>query len=138
MIYSPGVPFFRDDEHNLLTSPFVADVITAPAPNVSGLFKRVLDLEPLLVLKNTVGETIWRRAGYVLAVARDKGIRHLVLGAWGCGVFGNDPYQVAEAFRTWLHSAEFSEAFDTVTFAMYGDGTNFETFREVFHETTEF
>ena len=34
----------------------------------------------------------------VLAVARDQGHRALVLGAWGCGVFRNDPAQVAAAF----------------------------------------
>jgi len=32
IIYSPDVPFFRDDTLTLLEAPFLASVITAPAP----------------------------------------------------------------------------------------------------------
>ena len=35
MIYSPAVPFFRDDQHRLLEEPFCVSVITAPAPTTS-------------------------------------------------------------------------------------------------------
>lgn len=46
--------------------------------------------------------TLTHRAGTILAVAKNQGHRHLVLGAWGCGVFGNHPGHVADAFATWL------------------------------------
>src|SRR6185312_12808515 len=33
IIYSPDVPFFRDDRLQLLDEPFTVSIITAPAPN---------------------------------------------------------------------------------------------------------
>eukprot|EP00662_Eupelagonemidae_sp_cell21_P023208 gene23207-biopygen69798 len=41
---------------------------------------------------------------------------NLTLGAWGCGVFGNDPPMVAEAFRR--HLAARSRGFRRVVFAV--------------------
>jgi len=60
-----------------------------------------------------------RRAGLVLAVAADNGHRTVLLGAWGCGVFRNDPALVADAFGKWLESDKFAGAFDRAVFAIY-------------------
>jgi len=38
----------------------------------------------------------------VLRVMAAQGHRTAVLGAWGCGVFRNDPREVATAFAEWL------------------------------------
>src|SRR5579859_1522373 len=56
------------------------------------------------------------RAARVLAVAAAHGHRTLVLGAWGCGVFRNDPAVVAAAFAALL--ARASGRFDHVVFAV--------------------
>jgi uncharacterized protein (TIGR02452 family) len=41
----------------------------------------------------------------------------LVLGAWGCGVFQNDPAQVAGAFRGLLGpGGRFARTFEHVVF----------------------
>ncbi|MEO1267381.1 MAG: TIGR02452 family protein, partial [Myxococcota bacterium] len=114
IIYSPDVPFFRvHSRQGLLEHPFYASVITAPAPN-AGQFRRKRRGrgQPL-------SEALHRRAGYVLAVARDHGHRVLVLGAWGCGVFRNDPAAVADAFGAWLEHPTFQGDFDRVVFAIY-------------------
>jgi len=43
-----------------------------------------------------------------------------VLGAWGCGAFGNDPFDVAAAFlRVW---PQWASAFDEVVFAIPSSG----------------
>ncbi|SUA80996.1 Uncharacterized protein conserved in bacteria [Nocardia otitidiscaviarum] len=57
------------------------------------------------------------RATRVLAVAARHEVRDLVLGAWGCGVFRNDPAEVAAAFEGALtcHGA----AFERVVFAVW-------------------
>jgi uncharacterized protein (TIGR02452 family) len=112
LIYSPRVPFFRDDRLDLVEEPYLCSVITAPAPNAGEARRRD---EP----RAAISAALRQRAGMVLAVAEDAGERTLVLGAWGCGVFRNDPAEVAEVFATWLASDRFRGAFDHVTFAIY-------------------
>ena len=68
-------------------------------------------------------------------MARAEGHTTLVLGAWGCGVFRNDPVVVAAAFADWLQSPTFEGAFERVVFAVYGrsrEGANFEAFQARF------
>ncbi len=113
IIYSPAVPWVSVKAGELLEEPFVCGVITAPAPN-AGEHQGRSDGG-----QRTLLPTLKRRAGMVLAVARDQGHRSLVLGAWGCGVFRNDPAQVAAAFGDWLEDERMRDSFDHVTFAIY-------------------
>lgn len=55
-----------------------------------------------------------------MEVAAARGVRGLVLGACDCGVFQNDPAEVAGAFRRPLTApgARFGSTFDTVVFAV--------------------
>ena len=117
MIYSPRVPFFRERSHTVLERPFCASVLTAPAPNAGEHLKR----EPNG--QEAIEEALRRRTGYVLAVAQAHGHLVLVLGAWGCGVFGNDPHVVADTFGTWLEQDRFRGAFDRVIFAIHDRAT---------------
>lgn len=121
MIYSPGVPWFRTRSRNLLDHIFLASVITAPAPNAGEVLRRDSKAGPKIEAR------MRRRCGMVLAVARDQGHRDLILGAWGCGVFRNEPAMVADAFGTWLESPEFQGAFDRVTFAILTNSKNRST-----------
>ncbi|MEW6306174.1 MAG: TIGR02452 family protein [Verrucomicrobiota bacterium] len=111
-IFSPRVPFFRDDEGRLLDAPVLASVITAAAPNAGA----VLANEPQN--HDLIEPVLKRRAGLVLDIAAKHGVTHLVLGAWGCGVFRNDPAMVARAFADWLHGP-FARRFQEVVFAVY-------------------
>lgn len=89
MTYSPGVPVFRDDAGRLLDEPYLVSFITAPAVNAGAVSKnRPAEVPQILPVMR-------RRAEYTLKVALDNGEKHLVLGAWGCGVFRNDPAGVA-------------------------------------------
>jgi uncharacterized protein (TIGR02452 family) len=96
VIYSPRVPVFRDDQATLLTKPYPVTFLTCAAPNRAAIRSN----QPELATK--VPAVLRRRAARVLAVAAAHGHRRLVLGAWGCGVFGNDPTTVAEAFAAAL------------------------------------
>ncbi len=112
MIWSPSVPFFRVDSRSLLERSYVVSVITAPAPN-AGVHRERRGSEAALA------EALHRRAGMVLALAEAKRHRNLLLGAWGCGVFRNEPATVAEAFGSWLEHPLFADSFVRVCFAIY-------------------
>ena len=58
-----------------------------------------------------------QRIRRVLAISRAYGNQVLVLGAWGCGAFENDPSRTARDFRTALEG-EFEGAFSDVVFAI--------------------
>lgn len=59
------------------------------------------------------------RAERVLEVAAVRGYRRLVLGAWGCGVFRNDPAEVAGAFRALLtDGGRFAGHFEQIVFGI--------------------
>ena len=123
IIYSPKVPFFRLNIRELLPNYFLASVITAPAPNAGQHLRRHPDDW------TSIEQTLQQRAGYVLAVAKEREHKTLILGAWGCGVFRNDPKMVAEVFADWLAQPQFANAFDRVVFAIYGRSKNQTTYQ---------
>jgi uncharacterized protein (TIGR02452 family) len=124
MIYSPLVPFFKDDTGALLERPILASVITAPAPNAGAVTQNepqnCREIEPALK----------RRADLILAIAQAHGIESLVLGAWGCGVFRNDPRMVASAFADLLKpSGKYAETFSRIVFAVLDHSEAETTYR---------
>ena len=131
MLLSPDVCVFRDNGCEPLDEPFMAAVITAPAPNRRGA--------AILTPKKTLQETFLRRIRIILRLAAKHGYKDLVLGAWGCGAFGNDPVTVAGCFRTALIDDGLGRAFDTVVFAVCGnqEGKNPRAFREVFKDSAD-
>jgi uncharacterized protein (TIGR02452 family) len=112
LIYSPDVPFFRDERLELLPAPFLVSILTSPAPNAGEARKRGESAR-------AIRATLARRAEQVLRVAAHHGHRVLVLGAWGCGVFQNDPREVAAVFAELLASPALERAFARVVFAVY-------------------
>ncbi len=121
LIYSPEVPFFRDERLELLPVPFAVSVITSPAPNAG-------EAQPRGEGPHVRG-TLERRAEHVLRVAAHHRHRTLVLGAWGCGVFRNDPRAVADVFAQLLATAPFAHAFARVVFAIYDRSKSQATLR---------
>ncbi|MBP6628800.1 MAG: RNA 2'-phosphotransferase [Kofleriaceae bacterium] len=114
-IWSPAVPFFRDDAGGWLPAPALASVITCAAPN-AGALRQQGRLDPA-----ALEATLRRRAAFVLALAAHHQVDHLVLGAWGAGVFGNDPALVADAFAVLLGvGGAYHGAFAAVTLAIPG------------------
>jgi uncharacterized protein (TIGR02452 family) len=124
-IYSPGVPFFRDDAGDLLASTACCSIITAPAPNAGAIQQNQPADVPAIV------PTLRRRAELVLAVAAAEKIDRLILGAWGCGVFRNNPAQVATTFaQLLLGHGPFAGVFAEVVFAIYDCTPAQDTLRE--------
>ncbi len=127
LIYSPGVPFFRDDRLELLDTPFFVSIVTSPAPNAGEAMRRDPGAGP------NIHATLESRAGHILAVAADRRHRTLVLGAWGCGAFRNESTEVAAVFHRWL-SGRFRNAFDHVIFAIHDRSRNRSTLGAFQHE----
>ena len=126
MLLSRDVCVFRDHHCELLPEPWETAVITAPAPNRRGA--------AVFTSKNTLAETFLHRSLIILRTAVKYGYKNLVLGAWGCGAFGNDPETVAGCFKQALAADNLSCYFDTVCFAIYGSESskNHLAFKSVF------
>jgi uncharacterized protein (TIGR02452 family) len=92
IIYAPAVPVFRDETGTLLARPYPVTFLTAAAPNHTAITAS----QPGAA--DSVPAILRARATRILQVAAAHRHRRLVLGAWGCGVFGNDPATVAAAF----------------------------------------
>lgn len=116
-LYSQGIWFFRNNSH------VECSVITCAAPNKSAAqkYQNVPDEENTKVLKS--------RIKFVLDVAKENGVNTLILGAYGCGVFKQDPNEVANIFKEFLETSH--KCFERVVFAIPG-GRNLEVFKKVF------
>lgn len=119
-LYSPNIRFERGNLFSCL-----CDVITCAAPNKSAAqkYQNVSDEENTKVLKS--------RIKFVLDMAKDNNIDTLILGAYGCGVFGQDAREVANIFKEYLGTTHI--CFDKVVFAIpKGRDGNLDAFKEVF------
>jgi uncharacterized protein (TIGR02452 family) len=116
-IYSPKVLIIRNEDFSL-TIPRETAIITCAAPNNSPGH----DPELLTLI-------FMRRIMNLLGAAVNFDHRHLVLGAWGCGAFANDPELVATVFKTILCDGNFAKCFDRITFAI-PSGPNLKIFQD--------
>lgn len=126
-IWSPEVVFFRDENFALLPAPVTASVLTLPAVNLGQVLQKGEDLPAAKAAMNA-------RMARALALFAAMGSRELVLGAYGCGVFRNDPRDIARRWQELLSSPEFSGRFAGVTFAVL-DHSKSQSCRRAFEET---
>eukprot|EP00301_Raphidiophrys_heterophryoidea_P016093 c2531_g1_i1.p1 GENE.c2531_g1_i1~~c2531_g1_i1.p1 ORF type:complete len:292 (+),score=79.43 c2531_g1_i1:22-876(+) len=131
MIYSPNVPVFRDDSGSLIEA-YPIDVITAPAVNKS-VYGKAKDFDHKLM-----AETMLERMRRILDVALEHNHTHIVLGAYGCGVFAQDATDVSGWFDSLIGvDSPYRFAFQKIVFAVYDSkkkGGNFEAFENRFGE----
>lgn len=131
MIYSPRVPFFKNDHGELHLRPYHAAVLTVPAVN-AGVVKQQESQEHI----DRIDEVMLSRMEKLLMVAALQGHETLVLGAWGCGVFRNPAAKVSGYFKNHLlDNPQFNGVFKKIVFAILdstGDQTVITPFREKF------
>lgn len=125
-IFTPNVVIIRD-ENLELSRPFACSVVTSPAPNRNYALehgKREEEIE----------RALYGRCELILRVAASQNRRNLVLGAFGCGVFGNDPVVCAKTWQRLLSSRKYGPYFDHVTFAIKTgkSETNYLAFKDMF------
>lgn len=128
-IYTPGVVICKSDEDipkRLCPEEFVTvDVITCAAPDL----RPAGDGTPVRVAPHELYHLLLDRARQILSVAVVNGVDALVLGAFGCGAFCNDPKLVSFAF--FIELEPLRHRFDLVEFAVYCPGedtANYDAF----------
>lgn len=128
-IYSPGCPVFRNDSGDLLPASYQVDFVTCPAPN-AGAVRRQQPWD-----SDKVVPVLRERVTLTLGLALHFQVTDLVLGAWGCGVFQNDPTSVAKAFRDALgEGGDFQGLFRSVRFSVLDrshDGATYRVFSDI-------
>ena len=123
-IYSPNIIVFKDDSYIPRMMPpkewFSVDVISCAAPNLRNVVSNAYNPESGKAVHISPSELNLlhrQRAKHILTVAAANEVNILVLGAFGCGAFANDPRVVADA--TFEALDEFIKYFDVVEFAIY-------------------
>jgi uncharacterized protein (TIGR02452 family) len=119
-LYTKDVTFFKDKYYQLIPD-FKCDVITMAAFNLNNT---VLPKEYQSITELKIRNMLW--------IPSEMGCENLVLSAFGCGVFKNDPYYISELFKKYLDSG-FASLYKSITFAIINDrnsvGSNFEIFK---------
>ena len=138
MIYSPNICIFRDDDGNW-TYPFQVDVLSCAAVDAREVrkandFITSTDRRRAYHLEVGIEKEMSERMGGILYLFERNGVRNIILGAFGTGVFRNRVVTVA---RIWAHlllvpEARFKDSFDRVIFAITGEET-FEDFHSAFN-----
>ena len=135
IIFTPNVQVLKDDDYQPLVDPFAVDVITCAAPNLRERPANPYnpsDGDAKRISKDELYQLHKQRARRILTVAAQNEADVLILGAFGCGAFQNDPQVVARAYNDVL--AEFSHHFRTIEFAVYcrpNDDSNYHAFKEI-------
>ena len=91
MIYSRNVPIIRDNSGNLLESPELCDFVTCPAVNWT--FAKFFFSQKKLNL------VMAHRIENIIRLCAVQNPDTLILGAFGCGVFGNKRETVYPQFE---------------------------------------
>ncbi|MCD8332200.1 MAG: TIGR02452 family protein [Oscillospiraceae bacterium] len=132
VVFSPYVEVIKDASSELLAEPFPICVMSCAAPMVR------LGLEGMS--QQEYEEMLYQRIQGMLLVAASQGCRHLILGAFGCGVYGNDSALVSRLFdraiRDFTYAGQGSgQLFDTIEFAVLcrpGKEYNYREFSKTF------
>ncbi|KAG6888651.1 hypothetical protein C0992_007909 [Termitomyces sp. T32_za158] len=124
MIYSPSVVVFRDDGDGWV-EPIIVDVLTSPAVNAGVLRKSPWGKAAPEATEERIEKTMKERMGRILFLFEQQGIKHIVLGSFGTGVFQNN---VATISRLWAElltapDARFQNCFTRVVFGILGNKT---------------
>lgn len=117
-----NVTFFKNDKYELV-KPFTCQVLTVPAVNVNLAKNRGFS-------DSSIEATMKDRMRDILNLFVARNCDIIILGAFGCGVFGNSPETVARLWNELLYDEGLSKYFSEIVFAIYdrNGSNNYETF----------
>ena len=117
-IYSPDILFVDHDEKAVCA----ADVLTCAAPNYCYQIRQRVSLKSNL-------QALQSRIEFIKKILISNGINIAILGAYGCGVFGQDACTVAKMFLDTFKADNGS--IHKIVYAIPG-GPNYAAFNNVF------
>ncbi len=137
IIFTPSVTVFKTDtSYPKMMNPdewYDVDVITCAAPNLRSDPSNGYnpdDGEAVKVSDDELKAIHEKRLRRILDVAVSEGCEVVILGAFGCGAFRNDPRIVAAAAKKVL--PDYIYAFDVIEYAIYSgrrDTGNYDAFK---------
>lgn len=131
MIYSPSVLVFRNDAGGWI-DPYEIDVLTSPAVNAGVVrqkrqqaLQKEQNADSESVMEDKIRATMKERMARLLYLFEVQGVRNLVLGSFGTGVFKNSVDMVVDLWAELLvgEKARFGRSFERVVFGVLGNGT---------------
>ena len=137
IIYSRNVYVFKDKDYNMLPvkDRFYVDVLTCAAPNLRENPRNQYNIDASEEKLTLTDEELYnihvKRARNILNVAVKNEDDYLILGAFGCGAFRNNPEIVAKAYKDVLQ--DYMYCFKVIDFAII-DGkysNNYEIFKRI-------
>ena len=130
-LYTKDAIFFKDKDYEYM-EPVVCDVITIAAINLNENAK----YDPVQNLTD-YRKITKDKIRLMVSLAAQNGVKNLILGAWGCGVFNNDPTTMSQYFSEVLIGEGYSVDFYNIVFAIINDhnsvGNNFDIFNNKFN-----
>ena len=135
IIYTPDVMVFKTDTAgpSLMKEEdwYEVNVVTCAAPNLrerpSNRYNSGDGNEKLKITDKELLQLHEKRLRRILDVAVSEGNQVVILGAFGCGAFANNPMVVARAAKNVIE--EYQYAFKVVEFAIYCSPMNDENYR---------
>lgn len=131
----PQVEIIKDDDGNLLPETVIVAVMTCAAPMVNH------GLESMT--QKQYEKMVYDRITGMLKVAAYLGYERLILGAFGCGAFGNDARIVSDLFYRALKEFDFdgmkeSDMFRRIDFAVLSRSEEQYNFKEFYRNFADF
>lgn len=132
IIFTPKVEIIRDENGELLDDTVVVAALTCAAPMVNRGKEGLSEEE--------YQDMVYKRIVGMLKCAAYFGYKHLVLGAWGCGAFGNDAHVISDLFYKALKELDYNglrekDLFQRIDFAVLdrtAEQYNFKEFQRNF------
>lgn len=139
-VYTPGVVVFKSDtEYPELLSEekwYEVNVITCAAPNLRNNPKNVMnpsgDARTVRVSDEQLKHIHMKRIRRILDICKKEKADVVILGAFGCGAFSNNPKVVATAMNEVIK--EYVYDFETIEFAVYcppNNSVNYDAFKSI-------
>lgn len=121
-LYTQSALFFKDKNYKHI-DPVKSDIITIAAKNLSSTDK------------DEIYESLTKdKIRLMLSIPYLHGTDNLILGAWGCGVFNNDPNDIAKYFKEIIIDENYGSLYKNIIFSIINDHNSVDNNYKIFSD----